>query len=85
MEAVLTLRTADGEDKTRRVFNKTPPPPQGGETDSALRQCIALGNIGTCMESAEMSAYVSYVCVMCVNITICRNKKGLKSRVRPMY
>lgn len=56
MKAVLTLRTADGEDK--ECLTLSPPPPQGGETDSTLRQCIALGNIGTCMESAEMSAWV---------------------------
>lgn len=55
---MLTLRTADAE---TLVFDMNPPSHQGGETDSALRQCIALGNIGTCMESAEMSAYVFYV------------------------
>lgn len=36
-----------------------PPPARGGAGhDSTLRQCIALGNVGTCMETAEISAYV---------------------------
>lgn len=53
---------ADG----KRTIERNPPSPQGGEPDSALRQRIALGNIGTCMASAEMSAYVS-----CVHVCVC--------------
>lgn len=36
----------------------SPSPPARGEAehDSTLRQCIALGNVGTCMETAERSA-----------------------------
>lgn len=60
MEAV--LRKVDGEqEKDLPQHPSLPRSSQGGETDSALRQCIALGDIGTCMASAEMSAYVSYV------------------------
>lgn len=36
-----------------------PSPARGGAGhDSTLRQCIALGNVGTCMETAEISAYL---------------------------
>lgn len=36
-----------------------PSPARGGAGhDSTLRQCIALGNVGTCMETADISAYV---------------------------
>lgn len=43
-----------------KVSTLSPPSPGRGGAghDSTLRQCIALGNVGTCMETAETSAYV---------------------------
>lgn len=40
------------------ALSPAPPARGGAGHDSTLRQCIALGNVGTCMETAAISAYV---------------------------
>lgn len=51
--------TETGEGTIHTSALSPPPPGRGGAGhDSTLRQCIALGNVGTCMETAEISAYV---------------------------